>query len=671
MSTAYSCPFCGRSFENSGGLSRHYSKRPECAAQRDQLLTEQFAIHMQDAIRANDDPDANLDDLPDANPDDLPDANPDDHPDTNPDDHPDANLDHPDANLDDHPDANLDNNHHDNDTPDIRMNSPSPAPSPSPSPSPSPDPDNPEHGNWDGPGPHYAPRPARFGSAQVECHPTGGRVKRWVTVEEVEDEGEAEILRNKAIFMLGEWLGRVGISNKDRDDFFKLPTNAHLPWENVKQFYESVDALPHGPDWHRETLTVHGDEESEILDLWKRDTLEVVRQLLSDPRFRDHICYAPERHTNTEGQRVYSETWTGEWWWRIQNLLGEHATAMPVIVASDATQLSVLSGSKKAWPVYLTIGNISKDLRRRPSQRATILVGYIPVTDLKCIADETKRRERQWSLFHTCLAKILAPLREVCVAGVDMVCADGGIRHVHPILAAYIADWPEQCTVACTMTSRCPVCSIQYHERGGAAPGLLRTKHGALRALKLEKDGYSVLREGLGMRRTWPFWLDMPFANGGQLITPDLLHQLHKGVFKSHIVKWCTRLLTADEIDRRFMGMTNHHGIRHFKWGLSKITQWTGNEAKAIAKVFLPVIAGSQPSEAVGAARSIIDFMFLAHLPQIDETDLAEMEADLASFHDYKHIFKSTKALQSQKGFNGIPKIHMAFHCISKPCTAT
>ena len=34
----------------------------------------------------------------------------------------------------------------------------------------------------------------------------------------------------------------------------------------------------------------------------------------------------------------------------------------PVILPSDKMSLSVFSGDKKAWPVYLTIGNISKDV---------------------------------------------------------------------------------------------------------------------------------------------------------------------------------------------------------------------------------------------------------------------------------------------------------------------
>jgi len=59
-----------------------------------------------------------------------------------------------------------------------------------------------------------------------------------------------------------------------------------------------------------------------------------------------------------------------------------------------------------------------------------------------------------------------------------------------------------------------------------------------------------------------PFTEHFPRANIHELITPDLLHQLIKGVFKDHLVEWvceCLRRqhgkamanLILDEIDRR------------------------------------------------------------------------------------------------------------------------
>lgn len=46
-----------------------------------------------------------------------------------------------------------------------------------------------------------------------------------------------------------------------------------------------------------------------------------------------------------------------------QTKLPTGAALAPVIIATDKTQLTQFSGSKSAYPVYLTLGNIPKALR--------------------------------------------------------------------------------------------------------------------------------------------------------------------------------------------------------------------------------------------------------------------------------------------------------------------
>jgi hypothetical protein len=164
------------------------------------------------------------------------------------------------------------------------------------------------------------------------------------------------------------------------------------------------------------------------------------------------------------------------------------------------------------------------------------------------------------------------------------------------------------------------------------------------------------------VRPVWPFWADLQFVNIASCITPDLLHQLNKGVFKDHIVKWCTNLLGEKEVDRRLKGMPWFQGMRHFTNGISVISQWTGNKAKQLGKTFLPVVTGCEEAEVVRAARSVIDFMYRAHMSEMSDDDLEVLDNDLAEFHDSKEIFGETKVLDTKDMFDGIPKIHMLGH---------
>ncbi|KAJ6523755.1 hypothetical protein B0H19DRAFT_1201204 [Mycena capillaripes] len=68
-----------------------------------------------------------------------------------------------------------------------------------------------------------------------------------------------------------------------------------------------------------------------------------------------------------------------------------------------------------------------------------------------------------------------------------------------------------------------------------------------------------------------PFRVDFPHCDIFSCMTPDLLHELHNGVFGDHIVKWATQATLGqdDEIDRRFRVMTPHPTLRHFTKGIS------------------------------------------------------------------------------------------------------
>jgi hypothetical protein len=257
-----------------------------------------------------------------------------------------------------------------------------------------------------------------------------------------------------------------------------------------------------------------------------------------------------------------------------------------VILSTDKTTLTQFSGDKMAYPVYLTIGNISKAIRRRPSSHATTLIGYLPVQIPDCFADPKVGKYR---LFHACMRTILEPLREAGKSGVEMTCADAFIRKVFPVLAAYVADFPEQCLVACCGEKRCPVCAVHRDRRGENVASPPRTQASTEWVLHHQEAGKEPrMFVTLGLREVFsPFWAGMPHSDIFSCITPDMLHQLHKGVFKDHVVSWCQRIIGKKALDNRFKAMTDFPGLRHFKNGISKVKRWGGRDFKEMERVFL------------------------------------------------------------------------------------
>lgn len=260
------------------------------------------------------------------------------------------------------------------------------------------------------------------------------------------------------------------------------------------------------------------------------------------------------------------------------------------------------------------------------------------------------------------MEELLAPLTEACESGgVEAACVDGGVRRIYPVLAAYVADFPEQCKVACTKQTHCPLCTVHPKTRGDPGDSALRDREDVLNTMATHHDKGTkrFIRQGLVPVR--PFWHNHRYVDIGTFITPDLLHQVHKGVMKDHLIKWVTTILGKPVIDERYVSMPEYHGMRHFKNGISSVSQWTGRELKEMVKVLLPAISDSN-ERVVRAARSLMDFMYLSHAASLSDEDLNAMDDALRTFHDHKDVFQELGAVATDKGFHGIPKIHMISH---------
>ncbi|KAG8953783.1 hypothetical protein FRC03_011655 [Tulasnella sp. 419] len=516
-------------------------------------------------------------------------------------------------------------------------------------------------------------------STAVRCH-SGVYCTEWDKQRRRELEAQQELhhlFDSVEEYELAKWLATSGLSQAAINAFLCLDTirtRVQPSFASKYEFFKKVNQLPIGPAFTRMTVLIKGDlldEEGNVMteevEMFVRDPVECVEFLIGNPMYRDDLTYAPAQvYTSANCKtRVYHKMWSADWWWNLQNMLPEGATIAPVIIALDKTCLLNFSGDKSVYPVYITIGNLSKGVRRQPSQQATLLLGYLPIPSLACCSDDL-RSSKSYEVFHECMLEIMASMEKYGQEGKEMVCADGKMRKVFPILGAYIADYPEQYLVACTHENRCPRCLVDPTARGHSTPTEPQHQTMTLELLRDNYDHHSVETtanlDEIGLRDIYPpFWINLPHTDIFSCFTPDLLHQVHKGVFKTHLVSWCKSLMAKGVLDRHYQSMPVHPSLRHFKKGIMHIKQWTGKEYKMMEKVFIGAIAGGITNpRVVTAARALLDVIFLSQLPTHTSKTLDQMAAALNEFHCFKDMFVME---QVRTHFN-IPKIHALLHYV-------
>ncbi|KAF8268671.1 hypothetical protein EI94DRAFT_1771510 [Lactarius quietus] len=436
------------------------------------------------------------------------------------------------------------------------------------------------------------------------------------------------------------------------------------PFSNAQHMYDTINSTPLGEvPWESFTLQYDGPQPTENIpswmdseyDIWFQNPLSLVHNILSNPEFKSGFDYSPFQERTSHGADIIAED---------PEMHG--LVFCPIILGSDKTTILVARGHNEYWPVYLSIGNICNNFRRVHCN-GVVFLGFLAIPKKNHVDNKDARFHKFCcQLFHSSLAKILVSLKPSMTVPNIARFPDGHYRKTVYGLGPYIADYPEQALLACTVQGWCPKCTAP-------AKGLDSGKHvccsQAHSELLVEEFELGTLWDEYGLVGD-PFTSDFPHADINELLSPDLLHQLIKGAFKDHLITWVNNYIKVeypesqawkilDDIDWHIALAPSFAWLRCFPEGRN-FKQWTGDDSKALMKVYLPAIEGHVLDQMVQAMRTFLEFCYIARRDVHDTHSIKALEDALQRFHHHRKIFQETGA--HTKGFDNLPRQHLLVH---------
>ncbi|KAJ7017983.1 hypothetical protein C8F04DRAFT_978189, partial [Mycena alexandri] len=433
------------------------------------------------------------------------------------------------------------------------------------------------------------------------------------------------------------------------------------PWKDTQELYATIDSIQDGQaPWKTYNLRYTGPLPpgqppkwmTQSYELCTRDTRQLLHNQLGTAAFKDHVDLIPYRQFNHTGRRVWSNLMSGDWAWSQADKIAvdprtHGATLVPVVAGSDETTVSVATGHQQYHPVYISPGVLKGPARRAHGN------GVLPAAFLPIPKTSKKHRSKPAyqtfvrQMYHACLAQVFKPLKPVMTIPEVVTCPDGHFRRVIYSLGPYIADYPEQVWLTMIVQNWCPTCDAPPDELDaeGARP---RTQ--AMTEFLITQFDPGILWDDFGIRAdVVPYTSFFPRADIHELICGDLLHQIIKGTFKDHLVSWVNEYLHLThpekraleiiaDIDRRLFAVPDFPGLRRFPDGRD-FNQWTGDDSKALMKIYLGAVAGYLPSDMLKCLSAFMDVCYLLRRNSISADDLFTIRDTLNLFHHYRDIF--------------------------------
>ncbi|KAH8996029.1 hypothetical protein EDB92DRAFT_1967415 [Lactarius akahatsu] len=407
------------------------------------------------------------------------------------------------------------------------------------------------------------------------------------------------------------FLARSSLSQSEIDEFLKL-------------------------EWYCDRMVIEGYETEHPIYFYWCDALSVIEYIFGNPVFASYM----------------------------------HATQLAVVGGSNKTCITAMTGGLEMYPAYLSLANIVSKVRMKASNHAWMCFCFLPI--MKFRVHPSFQSILSACLWHACMDKAFAQCKDATITGCFVADPHSHLHWSFLLLAAWIADLPEQHLISAVANSTSPHSLAITNQFGDAH---CHSPHHGLVTIKLIQDLTSPVDpwklgafqdkvKELSLNGVHlPFWRDWYLANPFHFLMLEILHTCHKFFF-DHPLQWCINAVGAFELDSRFQSLHPHVGFHHFGNGVTHVQQMTGHEHCDIQHSIIAVIAGAIPPRFLRAIRALIDFIYQVQSPFLTESAISSFVDSLKEFHNKKAAITAAGARIGTKG--PILELWQHFACSTK-----
>jgi len=326
---------------------------------------------------------------------------------------------------------------------------------------------------------------------------------------------------------------------------------------------------------------------------------------------------------------------------------------------SDQTHLTNLSGDKKAWPVYITLGNLPSSRRNSPTSMAVLLLALLPIAPKLSNSSKADQHQRQINsdTLQDVFELIIAPLQDPAHDSLPIDCANGKVRMCFSILAAWIADHMENVALHGIKSNVCPRWEVPAVKLGTNMKLYPGRDYAIYHNYDYENwigetDHADIRPESLGMRLGQNVFYRLNRISPSDLHKQDMLYTDYLGLFK-HMMHWIQGFLKKqgrlEAFDEVWKALPPYPGCLVPKKAYREVRQLEGKDMRNLGRCVLSVLAvalcqsGSAQlipfKRALGSVRALVDFNMMAQYRSHTAETLTYMEDYLDTVHKKQDIF--------------------------------